>query len=119
MNSAVNLVLTCYMFQGPSRMCFSKPVIGAIDGYAVAGGLELSLLCDMRVIEESAVMGVFCRRFGKLVLHLSVLTSKVMEQLQSFITLINWIYSSFFFLQKRNFRMRLKNEHFHMHVESC
>ncbi|XP_045182578.2 short-chain-enoyl-CoA hydratase-like [Mercenaria mercenaria] len=49
---------------GPSRMCFSKPVIACIDGYAVAGGLELALLCDLRVVEESAVLGVFCRRFG-------------------------------------------------------
>ncbi len=45
-------------------MMTSKPVIAAIDGYAVAGGLELSLLCDLRVVEENAIMGVFCRRFG-------------------------------------------------------
>ncbi|XP_066482653.1 enoyl-CoA hydratase EchA19-like isoform X2 [Tiliqua scincoides] len=49
---------------GPSRMTFSKPVIAAVSGYAVAGGLELSLLADLRVVEESAVLGVFCRRFG-------------------------------------------------------
>ena len=49
---------------GPSYMRTSKPVIGAISGYAVAGGLELSLICDMRVVEESAVFGVFCRRWG-------------------------------------------------------
>ncbi|XP_077209274.1 enoyl-CoA hydratase EchA19-like [Paroedura picta] len=49
---------------GPSRMRFSKPVIAAISGYAVAGGLELSLLADLRVVEENAVLGVFCRRFG-------------------------------------------------------
>ncbi|XP_062985837.1 enoyl-CoA hydratase EchA19-like isoform X2 [Elgaria multicarinata webbii] len=49
---------------GPSRMKFSKPVIAAVSGYAVAGGLELSLLADLRVVEESAVFGVFCRRFG-------------------------------------------------------
>ncbi|ESO86101.1 hypothetical protein LOTGIDRAFT_129882 [Lottia gigantea] len=49
---------------GPSRMMLSKPVIGAISGYAVAGGLELALLCDLRVVEENAIMGVFCRRFG-------------------------------------------------------
>lgn len=49
---------------GPTRMSFSKPVIAAITGYAVAGGLELALMCDMRVLDESAIMGVFCRRFG-------------------------------------------------------
>ena len=49
---------------GPSRMLLSKPVIAAVSGYAVAGGLELSLFCDMRVAETSAVFGVFCRRWG-------------------------------------------------------
>ncbi|XP_063779186.1 enoyl-CoA hydratase EchA19-like isoform X1 [Pseudophryne corroboree] len=49
---------------GPSRMQFSKPVIAAVSGYCVAGGLELSLLADLRVVEESATFGVFCRRFG-------------------------------------------------------
>lgn len=49
---------------GPSRMVLSKPVIAAISGPAVAGGLELALWCDMRVIEEGAVMGVYCRRWG-------------------------------------------------------
>lgn len=49
---------------GPSRMVLTKPVIAAISGYAVAGGLELALWCDLRVVEENAIMGVFCRRFG-------------------------------------------------------
>jgi enoyl-CoA hydratase len=49
---------------GPSRMLLSKPVIAAVAGYAVAGGLELALWCDLRVAERSAQFGVFCRRWG-------------------------------------------------------
>ncbi|MEJ2715931.1 MAG: crotonase/enoyl-CoA hydratase family protein [Deltaproteobacteria bacterium] len=49
---------------GPTRLMLSKPAIAAVSGYAVAGGLELALWCDLRVMEETAVLGVFCRRFG-------------------------------------------------------
>lgn len=49
---------------GPTRMRLAKPVIAAVAGHAVAGGLELALWCDLRVVERSAVFGVYCRRFG-------------------------------------------------------
>ncbi len=49
---------------GPTRLLLSKPVIAAIEGHAVAGGLELALWCDLRVMADDAVFGVFCRRWG-------------------------------------------------------
>lgn len=49
---------------GPTRMRLSKPVIAAVEGHAVAGGMELALWCDLRVMAEDAIFGIFCRRFG-------------------------------------------------------
>ena len=49
---------------GPTRLLLSKPVIAAVEGYAVAGGLELALWCDLRVVDPGATFGVFCRRWG-------------------------------------------------------
>lgn len=49
---------------GPTRMLLSKPVIASVSGHAVAGGMELALWCDLRIVERSAIFGIFCRRFG-------------------------------------------------------
>src|SRR5215831_15145705 len=49
---------------GPTRMLLTKPVLAAVSGYAVAGGFELALWCDLRIVDEDAVMGVFNRRWG-------------------------------------------------------
>jgi enoyl-CoA hydratase len=49
---------------GPTRLSLSKPVIAAVSGYAVAGGMELALWCDLRVMEQDAIFGIFCRRWG-------------------------------------------------------
>jgi enoyl-CoA hydratase len=58
---------------GPTRMILSKPVIAAVEGYAVAGGLELALWCDMRVAAHDAVFGVYCRRWGVPLLDLGTI----------------------------------------------
>ena len=58
------MVYCALAFQGPTRISMKKPVIAAMNGFAVAGGLELTLLCDLRVFEKSTKVGVLNRRFG-------------------------------------------------------
>jgi enoyl-CoA hydratase len=58
---------------GPTRLLLGKPVLAAVEGHAVAGGLELALWCDMRIAAEDAVFGVFCRRFGVPLLDLGTM----------------------------------------------
>ena len=70
-------------FKGPSRLKLSKPVIGAIEGHAVAGGMELALICDLRVAAENTVMGIFNRRFG------NILFNKMLLKKKSFLLLEN------------------------------
>ena len=63
-------------------MTIEKPVVAAVSGHAVAGGLELALMCDMRVAEAGAVFGVFCRRFG--VLGIIVIVSHNIQALPQY-----------------------------------
>ena len=64
MSNPLHEDVTAVAPMGPSRMQLRKPVIAAVSGHAVAGGLELALWCDLRVVEDDAVLGVFCRRWG-------------------------------------------------------
>ena len=63
-SNPLNLDIDATAPMGCTRLLLSKPVIAAVSGYAVAGGMELALWCDLRVMEETATFGVFCRRWG-------------------------------------------------------
>ena len=64
---------------GPTRMLLSKPVIAAIEGHAVAGGLELALWCDLRMVARDAMLGVYCRRFGMPLIDLGTIRFRALS----------------------------------------
>lgn len=69
---AYNVYIFVFL-QGISSKLIKKPMVAAINGYAVAEGLELALMCDLRVMEETAVVGLYGRRFGKYILRILML----------------------------------------------